>query len=429
MNSEVKMKRILFTHYGDNQIRGSERCLLDLVKHLDRKRFIAVVWCNSELLAREIEALDVTVYRAEFPILFGWLAGKYDFRGFLEVVRQGLQIVTDEAIDILHANSGAPNQWLNVIARVRKLPLVSHLHSRYPLRDRLTLGLHNTSRVVGVSQPIIDQLLDDGIDPARVQVVPNGIDTAHQDLADPLDLRQMLDLRPQDFIAMTTASLIHRKGVDLLIQAIARLRRRRELPVHLVIAGDGPERESLEELARSLDLEHCVHFLGSRDDVARLLRGGVDVFVSGAREEVFGLVLAEANLASLAVIAPEVGGIPCVIDDHVSGFLVPPESSVSISEAIACLYDHPEMKDRLGRAGRSRVLSKFNIEAYVEHFEAIYVEMLRDPGSRLGWFSNGSLRSLWRTLCKGAGVFLRNLAASLRARPSPCGRLTETGRS
>jgi glycosyltransferase involved in cell wall biosynthesis len=429
MNSEVKMKRILFTHYGDNQIRGSERCLLDLVKHLDRSRFIPVVWCNSELLAHEMKALDVVVYRADFPILFGGVAGKYDFRGFLKVVRQGLQIVTDESIDLLHANSGAPNQWLNVIARVRRLPLVSHLHSRNPLRDRLTLGLHNTSRVIGVSQPIVDQLLDDGIDPARVQVVPNGIDTTHQDLAEPLDLRQMLDLRPQDFIAMTTASLIHRKGVDLLIQAIARLRRRRQLPVHLVIAGDGPEREYLEQLARSLDLEHCVHFLGSRDDVASLLRGGVDIFVSGAREEVFGLALAEANLASLAVIAPEVGGIPGVITDHVSGFLVPPESSVSIAQAIACLYDHPEMKDELGRAGRSRVLLNFNIGIYVEHFEDIYVELLSDPSARLGWFSNGSLRSLSRMLFNGVGVFLRNLEASLRARPSSCGRLTETGRS
>ena len=422
------MKRILFTHYGDNQIRGSERCLLDLVKHLDRTRFTPVVWCNSELLACEMEALDVTVYRADFPILFGWLAGKYDFRGFLKVVRQGLQIITDEAIDILHANSGAPNQWLNVVARVRKLPLVTHLHSRYPLRDRLTLGLHNTSRVIGVSQPIIDQLIDDGIEPARVQVVSNGIDTAHQDLAEALDLRLMLDLRPQDFIAFTAASLIHRKGVDLLIHAIARLRRRRQLPAHLVVAGDGPERESLEELARSLDLEHCVHFLGSRDDVARLLRGGVDVFVSGAREEVFGLALAEANLASLAVIAPEVGGIPGVIADHVSGFLVPPENSVSIAQAIACLYDNPELKSELGRAGRSRVLSNFRIETYVEQFEDIYVELLRDPGNRLGWFTNGSLGSLSRMLGKGAGVFLRNLAASLRARPSSCSQLTGTGR-
>jgi len=423
------MKRILFTHYGDNHIRGSERCLLDLVKHLDRTRFVAVVWCNSELLAREMEALGVAVYRAEFPILFGWLATRYDFSGFLKVVRQGLQIVNDEAIDILHANSGAPNQWLNIIARMRKLPLVSHLHSRYPLRDRFTLGLHNTSRVVGVSQPIIDQLLDDGIDPARVQVVPNGIDTAHQDLAEPLDLRQMLGLRSRDFIAMTTASLIHRKGVDLLIQAIVRLRRQRQLPVHLVIAGDGPERESLEELASSLDLEHCVHFLGSRDDVARLLRGGVDVFVSGAREEVFGLVLAEANLASLAVIAPKVGGIPDVIADHVSGLIVPPENHISIAQAIACLYDHPELRVELGRAGRNRVLSNFRIETYVEHFEDIYVDLLCDSSDRLGWFSNRSLRSLSRMLFKGGRVSLSYLATSIRAKPLSYGKLTGTGRS
>jgi glycosyltransferase involved in cell wall biosynthesis len=422
------MIRILFTHYGDNQIRGSERCLLDLVKHLDRRCFTPVIWCNSELLAQEMKKLDVTVYRASFPILFGWLACKHDFRGFLRVVRQGLQIVTDEEIDILHANSGAPNQWLNIIARMRKLPLVSHLHCRYPLRDRLTLGLHNTSQVIGVSQPIIDQLLDDGIDTARVQVVPNGIDTAHQDLAKPLDLRQMLNLRQQDFVAITAASLIHRKGVDLLVRAIARLQRR-QLPVHLVIAGDGPARESLEALTRSCHLDHCIHFLGSRDDVAGLLRGGADVFVSGAREEVFGLALAEANLASIPVIAPEVGGIPGVIKDNVSGFLVPPESSVSIAKAIACLYRNPQLKSELGKAGRIRVLTNFNIETYVSHFEDIYLELFRDRSRHLGFLSNGSLRSLSRMLIRGVRIYLRNLTATGSARPGSCRQLTRLTRS
>lgn len=402
------MIRILFTHFGDDQIRGSERCLLDLVKHLDRRFYEPVVWCNRELLAQEVERLGVRVYRGDFPILFGWLDCKYDWRGFLASIRQGLQIVRDEKIDLLHANSGAPCQWLNIIARLRKLPLVAHLHCRYPLRDRLTLGLHNTSQVIGVSQPVVDQLIDDGIDPERVRVVANGIDTGHQDRAVPVSLRSMLGLQQRDFIAITAASLIHRKGVDLLIQAIAQLRRR-QLPVHLVIAGDGPERQPLEALTQALGLEKYVHFLGSRDDVAGLLRGGADVFVSGAREEVFGLALAEANLASLAVIAPRVGGIPGVIEDNLSGFLVPTENSVSIAQAIACLYDHPDMNAELGKAGRRRVLDRFRIETYVAGIETVYQELLEDPSRRLGFFSNLALLSSFGMLLRAARVYLGNL--------------------
>ena len=144
------MKKILFTHYGENQIRGSERCLLDLIKHLDKELFAPIVWCNSELLEAEVKKLNIRVIRSDFSILFGWLSPRYDFVGFLSTIRQGLDIVRSEQIDLLHANSGAPNQWLNLIGRISKLPLVSHLHSRYPLRDRLTLGLHKTSLAVGV---------------------------------------------------------------------------------------------------------------------------------------------------------------------------------------------------------------------------------------------------------------------------------------
>ncbi len=422
------MIRILFTHYGENQIRGSERCLLDLVKHLDRERFLPVVWCNGELLEQEMRKLDVEVYRSDFPILFGWLDDRYDFGGFRAVVRQGIEIVRRHGIDVLHANSGAPNQWLNLVARRCGLPLVSHLHSRYPLRDRFTLGLHHTSQIVGVSQPVVEQLLDDGIDPGRVRVIPNGIDTEYQERAQAVDIRSLLGLGRRDFVAFAAASLIHRKGFDLLIHALAELRRR-QLPVQLVIAGDGPELASLWALAQDHGIERCVHFLGSRDDVAGLLRGGVDVFVSAAREEVFGLALAEASLASVPVVAPAVGGIPGVIEDEVSGLLVSAENWAAIASAIARIYRDPALRRSLGEAGRKRVFERFRIETYVERFEALYLELHRDEKRHLRWHSNLSPRSLLRMMAGAAAVSLRKFgagAAISRASRAPLPGMTRS---
>jgi len=374
------MNRILFTHYGENQIRGSERCLLDLIKHLDRKLFTPVVWCNSELLEQEVKKLQVRVIKSDFPILLGWLPSRFDFRSFISVVRQGLRIVSEENIQIIHANSGAPNQWLNIIARIKKLPLVSHLHSRYPLRDRLSLGLLNTSLVVGVSQPVVSQLLDDGIAPDRVKVIPNGIDTSLQDQATPVDIRRLLNLESHDFVAMTVASLIYRKGIDMLIRAIACLR-----------------------------LQSCIHFLGERTDVAGLLRGEVDVFVSGAREEVFGLALAEANLASIPVIAPSVGGIPEVIEDSKTGILVPPENGIHIANAIQRLYKNPALKKKMGLAGRCRVIDNFSVEKYVSRFQNTYLDLIENKEKHLDIFKNGNPNLLLKMLVRGSLIYFNNL--------------------
>ena len=418
------MKKILFTHYGENQIRGSERCLLDLIKHLDKELFAPIVWCNSELLEAEVKKLNIRVIRSDFSILFGWLSPRYDFVGFLSTIRQGLDIVRSEQIDLLHANSGAPNQWLNLIGRISKLPLVSHLHSRYPLRDRLTLGLHKTSLAVGVSHPVVQQLLEDGLASERVEVVLNGIDNDYQDLAEALDLRRLLGLEAHDFIAITVGSLIHRKGIDLLIQALAWLVHR-EIPAHLVIVGDGPQKQALQDLTDHYRVQNRVHFLGERADVAGLLRGGADVLVSGAREEVFGLTLAEANLAALPVIAPSVGGIPEVIESYETGILVPPENHRAIARAILRLYRTPLLKSALGEAGRSRVLDKFTIRENVLRFQAIYLELIEDQERHLGFFKNSNLPIFMKMMKRIALIGLRKVRAAVGTKFSMAAHLQQ----
>jgi len=418
------MKHILFTHYGDNQIRGSERCLLNLIKHLDRKLFTPIVWCNSELLEQEVKSLQIRVIRSDFPILFGWLPSRYDFRGFLNIIKQGLKIVSEERVDLIHANSGAPNQWLNLIARIKKLPLVSHLHSRYPLRDRLTLGLLNTSLAIGVSQPVVKQLLNDGLAPGQVKIIPNGIDANQQDRTEPVDLRVLLNLEPQDFIVITVGSLIHRKGIDVLIRAMAGLRNR-QLPIHLVIVGDGPEKTMLEKLSQKYNLQHYVHFLGERNDVAGLLRGGADVFVSGAREEVFGLALAEANLASIPVIAPQIGGIPEVIEDNVTGILIPPENSKAVANAVQHLYKNPKLKLTLGRNGRQRVLENFNLEKYVFRFQSTYLDLIQDQEKYLSFFKNGNLVAISKMLTRALLIDFNKSAKSTGIKSDISRRLSQ----
>ena len=378
--------RILFTHYGDEWIRGSERCLLDLLLHLDRKKYDPIVWCNSRVMADCVTAYGITVYLDKFPLLCGWKAPYFDLIALIKLIKKGIQLIDKHNIKILHANSGAPNQWLNFISRARRIPLIAHLHSHYQLRDRISLGLHHIPMVVGVSKSAIDSITGN-----QRRVIANGIDCNHLDKQPNVELRKQLGIDSNDFLIATTGSLIKRKGIDLIIDAVKQLRQKK-LPVYLVVIGEGEQRNNIEQQIKRLNLGKVVFLLGEQHNVIGLLRNNVDVFVSAAREEVFGLVLAEAGLAGLPVIAPNIDGIPTVVKDGVTGLLVAPENSHAISKAIRTLFNNPQLRMQLGNAGRKHVLENFTIERNVNEFERLYRFLLHAPSMQTNWVRHWNYR-------------------------------------
>ncbi|OUS11960.1 hypothetical protein A9Q89_07300 [Gammaproteobacteria bacterium 53_120_T64] len=389
---------ILFTHYGDDWIRGSERCLLDLLRYLDRSLFHPVLWCNSEIMAKAAAALAVPVEVSPLPLLFGSRKPRFSIAAYCRLLRRGLDIVDKYGAKLIHANSGAPSQCLNIIARARRLPLISHLHSPYPLYERITLGLHHASVSIAPSNSVIDQLRGDGVPAKYCHVIHNGIDHTSLDQQRPIALRSALNIVEEDFVIATTASLIHRKGVDIIIRALNDVRKR-GLPAHLVVIGEGPERQALEHLCQSLELGPYTHFLGEQDNVNGLLRSGVDLFVSAARQEAFGLVLAEASLAGLPLVAPVVGGIPEVLLDQHTGLLVPPEDIQALADSIAQLYASPALRTTLGKAGRRHVLQHFTIERNVTDFTRLYQHCLAQTGLSMAWHRHWRWRQVSIKIC------------------------------
>jgi len=384
-----KAKTVLFTHYGDNWVRGSERCLLDLLCHLDRIKFRPVVWCNSTAMSNEVSKLKIPVILSNFPKP-GRKNKRFTISNFFRLIKLGIKLIDTYDVKLIHANSGSPNQWLNFVARSRQVPLLTHLHSLYPLRDRVTLGLHHVAMTVGVSNYVINPLLQDGIYTEKVCVIPNGIDTVKMDQQPRIDLRNKLQLDSDNFLIATTGSLIHRKGMDIIISSIHQLINQ-NVPAHLVIIGDGPEFQNLQNQIQQLGIEDCVHLLGEQTNVAGMLRGGVDLFVSAAREEAFGLVLAEASLAQLAIVATNVGGIPDVVIHEKTGLLTPSEDVTSLTQCINKLYINKEQRKAMGKSGRRLVLDHFTIQHNVNKFEQLYNQLLKNPFMRMHWTSHWQL--------------------------------------
>jgi glycosyltransferase involved in cell wall biosynthesis len=375
---------ILFTHYGANWIRGSERCLLDLLAHLDRERYAPVLWCNASALADAASGLDLPVHLSRFSILFDHAPPRYAVANYLRLVREARRLVRHYGIRLLHSNGGAPTQWLLPVARAARRPLVLHLHAVYSRRDRCLLGLHQASLAVGVSGGCVQGLLDDGMPSSQVRVIHNGVDPAQLARGDERGLRARLGIRLDDTVVVQVGSLIHRKGVDLLLNAFVHLRKEHPSS-HLIVAGDGPERISLQRLAHALALDGHVHFLGFVESSGALFRDVADIVVSPSRGEGFGLTVIEAGWFGVPVVATDTPGMREILTDGVNGLVVPVGDVAALTRALRTLARDPVLRARLGDAARRNVQERFTIQRTVAAFEALYAELLARPVQEFGW--------------------------------------------
>lgn len=392
-------KTILYTHYGDDWIRGSERCLLDLIKHLDKSKFKAVLWCNQPIMVEAAKALEIEVYCSDFPLLFGWSMPRFDLLGFTGLIKEAIKIIDKHDVKLIHANSAAPCQWLTFASQKSKVPLICHMHSIYQLRDRLSLGLYQTQMAVGVSQYVIAPLIKDNKPINEMTVIANGIDTERLLNQEIIDLREELNIDSNSFVLACLGSLIHRKGVDLLIEATAQLLKK-GIPVHLLVIGEGPEKENLKQQLIQLKLEKHVSLLGECENAVGLLRGSADLFVSAAREEAFGLVFAEASLAGLAIVAPKTGGIPDVVIDNKSGLLIPTEDVTSLVVAIERLYVDTPLRQQMEKAGLQHIYEHFTIEKNCQKFQSLYEQQIANTAKQKPWYQItwNVTKSVWAAL-------------------------------
>lgn len=373
---------ILFTHFGDQWIRGSETLLLDLMAHLDPARFRPVVWCNGIDMADACRAAGYQTHRTDFAYYFDAGSPRFSPGTYAALVREGTALARQHGIRILHANSAVPAQWMLPVARTLRLPLLSHLHIDYLRRSRYAMLLHQADLIVGVSRQVLDDFLGDGVPDTRTRVIYNGIDFARLDQRPGKDLRPLLGIPAGTTLIGAAGSLIRRKGHDVLIRALGLLTG--EQALHLLIASDGPEREALQRLTAELGLSGRVHFLGYHDDITDVYES-CDVMVLASRADAFGLVLAEAGYSRRPVVATRVGGIPEVVVDGETGLLVPPDDPQALAGALQRLVDDKALRERLGAAGRVCAQTRFSVQRMAADFGDAYGRLAAQPRAALGW--------------------------------------------
>ena len=382
---------VLFVHTGVDWIRGSERCLLDLIAGVDRGRFRPVLWCDAPTLAREARALGAEVELADAR----WAEAAGTLLPQRALVAQAAGIVARHGVRLVHANNPVPLKWMLPAARAARIPTLAHLHIPTSADERIFNGLHQVALAVGVSRSAIEGLAADGMPASRMRVIYNGVDPARLGAGDATGLRASLGVGADDVVIAAVGSLIARKGVDVLLRAFALLRERAP-ESRLLVVGEGEERGALEALAAALGVRDEVHFLGERGDAGAILRDATDVAASAARAEAFPLTLLEAALFARPIAASAIGPHRESVVEGETGLLAAPDDPAALADVLHALVADRALRDRLGAAGRARVEREFLVSHYVANFERAYDELLARPASAYGWLRGSTFPRAYR---------------------------------
>jgi glycosyltransferase involved in cell wall biosynthesis len=269
--------------------------------------------------------------------------------------------------DVVICNTVKDPRWTGVAARLLRIPVVYRQEIDEPYRKgwyhRLVYGWVPARTVVNSDASRRTALASaPWLSPEEVEVVPNGIDLRALDGALPLRLELPDDALRFCFVGRWEA----RKGVRELAEAWPAVAA--ALPnAWLVVGGWGP----LEgELRGWLEGAPRVRWLGFVPDVPALLKA-VDVVVAPSHYEGFGLVVAEAMAVGVPVVSTSASSIPELLDDGVEGLLVPPRDAAALARAMISLGGDPELRRRMGSAGRQRARRDFGLETMLDRHEEL----------------------------------------------------------
>ncbi len=307
-----------------------------------------------------------------------------DFPHLLRAKNELKQVLLDRKIDILITNGHKARGVSCLLPKSLHVPIltVSRGWTTENLKVRLfTLADHAFHRradhVIAVSEGQAAKVIRFGTPPERVTVIRNAIRTERFDATpDPSYREKLLAMFPGEtnaaphgkpsFLLGAAGRLSPEKGFDLLIDAV-KIVRDRKIPVGLVLFGEGFLREPLEQRIKTLGLQDCVQLPGFTDELDRFLPH-FDIFVQSSHTEGLPNVLLESMAARTPVVATNVGGTPEVVEEGVTGLMVPPGDAAQLADAICRLLAAPERLPVMGAAAHDRVQTLFTFENQADRY-------------------------------------------------------------
>lgn len=363
-------------------VYGAERVILNLSReHRKDGRVVPVVGCltpreeasnalHDAATQAGIESLRLRVDNRRLPLDLWRLARR----------------LRSERIDLVHAHGYKPAVFGFVTRMLVGIPAISTCHLWFepdnaPLKKRVMVAVEKClyrwfPRVLAVSEDIRRTLVAAGVPAARVQVVPNGVDTHAVSLTESERdaIRASLGIARGEFCVLNVGRLVRQKAQWSLVEAAAKLKVLGR-PCKVLIVGAGELEAQLRQQIQALDVQEQVRLLGFRDDVPRLL-AACDAFALPSLEEGMPMSLLEAVAARVPVIATPVGDVGKLVIDGQSGIIIPPGEPEGLVAAIDMLRSQPALARAMTDHAYQLLVQRYSQEAMAASYLAVYEEVL-----------------------------------------------------
>jgi len=303
---------------------------------------------------------------------------------FVKAVRAFTALIRAERPDVVHLNDISGFQVGLIAAKIARSPVVLQRHLTFtPPKDRISKMFYGAVPwAFAITEAVRSDLIAAGCRPRRISVVyiPAGVnwDGVPEGTA---ELRTSIAGRADATIITIVGRISPEKGHITFLRALGQLA---DQNIVALIAGDvlpahgydpSYNIELLQKTAAEVGVERVVRFLGWREDIPSVL-AATDILVVPSLREALGGVVLEGCLAGRCVVASRVGGIPEIIEDGVSGRLVPPGDAEALGSVLRELVEHPGLRAEFARAARNRYLRLFAPERYIERVEAGYRQVM-----------------------------------------------------
>ena len=242
-------------------------------------------------------------------------------------------------------------------------PLTAAVSAYEQTIGRLTLFA--SEHVIAVSSAVAEHARRLGRGDRPMTVIPNGVDTAV--------FHPSPEPRPLGKTVLFVGRLVSNKGPQTLVEAAPEVLKRHQ-DARFLFLGEGPLHKALRRRTRSLGIDQNVAFLGTRSDVAEIMRGAA-LLARPSTLEGMPLTVLEGMASGLPVVATPVGGTPELVSDGVNGRLVPPGDSNALASRIIELLDDPHLAAEMGRHGRQRAAAGYTWERVIARTEAVYAQV------------------------------------------------------